>query len=157
MFEILKKYVFDDPEQDDVWENKHAFFRIDEGELEETEEALGRDLPLELKTFYEEVGYGFLCIGEGNNVNRIISAIEIADFVEGINDYENDPRREYYNESDKMVFFEVSSDVFIVLDLEQENSHGQCPLYYFNKKIANNIEEFIIKMDLEPNYYIDSL
>ncbi|GIP59320.1 hypothetical protein MKX50_13910 [Paenibacillus sp. FSL W8-0186] len=48
MFDYLKQYIFDDPEDDVVWENKHAFFSIDEGEIEETEEILGRRLPLEL-------------------------------------------------------------------------------------------------------------
>ncbi|MFB5674198.1 SMI1/KNR4 family protein [Paenibacillus terreus] len=153
MFELLKKYVFEDPEGEEVWENKHAFFKIDDGEIEETEKILGRKLPLELRAFYEDIGYGFLCVGVGSNVNRVISAIEIADFVEGINDYEDDPRREYYKDPSKIVFFEVSADSFIVLDLKQENVLGQCPLYYFDKRIANTIEEFIIKMDQEPNYY----
>lgn len=155
MFDYLKQYIFDDPEDDVVWENKHAFFSIDEGEIEETEEILGRRLPLELKSFYENIGYGFFGIGVGSKVNRVISAIEIADFVKGINDYDNDPRREDYNDPRKMVFFEVSSDDFIVIDLGQENLNGQCPLYYFDKRIADSIEDFIVKMDQDPNYYIN--
>ncbi|GIP59321.1 hypothetical protein J15TS10_31350 [Paenibacillus woosongensis] len=54
-----------------------------------------------------------------------------------------------------MVFFEVSSDDFIVIDLGQENLNGQCPLYYFDKRIADSIEDFIVKMDQDPNYYIN--
>ena len=116
---------------------------------------MGGELPIELKAFYREIGYGFLCIGIGNNVNRIISATEITNFIEGINDYENDLRREYYDDPNELVFFKVPSEAFIVLDLKQENSNGQCPLYYFDKRVADSIEEFIVKMDKNPNYYAE--
>lgn len=112
---------------------------------------MGSKLPLELKTFYEEIGYGFLCIGMGSQVNRFISAIEIADFYQGIHDYEDDPRRQHYNDPGRMVFFEVSGDSFLVLDRTQENALGQCPVYDHDRRIADSIEEFIAKMDQEAD------
>lgn len=153
-YDHLKKYVFDKP-SDDIWNNRHVFLRINEGEIEDTELKLSKKLPNELKELYNELGYGFLCCGVGNNVNRIISPIEIYDFSAGINDYENDIRREYYKDPNMMVFFEVSADIFIVLDLKQENALGQCHLYYFDIKIADSIEEFINLMDKQPNYYMN--
>lgn len=152
-FDSLKKYVFEEP-TDDVWRNKHVFFPVSQEEIQETEELLGRALPDELKKFYQEIGYGFLCVGAGSNVNRIMSAIEMADFVLGINDYEDDIRKDYYNDPHKLAFFEVSIETFIVLDLAQENSSGQCPVYYFDKKVAESIEDFINQMEREPNYYM---
>jgi hypothetical protein len=152
-FNHLKQFVFDNPSED-IWNNKHVFLKINEREIEETEQKLGKRLPGELKELYNELGYGFLCCGDGSNINRIISPIEISDFYDGINDYENDLRRDYYKNPNEMVFFEVSADTFILLKLDQENSKGQCPLYYFDKKIADSIEEFIKLMDCNANYYI---
>lgn len=151
-FDYLKKFVFDKPSED-IWNNKHVFLKINKGEIEETERKLGKRLPSELKELYNELGYGFLCCGVGNNVNRIISPIEIYEFYAGISDYENDIRQDYYKDSNELIFFEVSADTFIVLNLQQQNTLGQCPLYYFDKKIADSIEEFIKLMDQKPNYY----
>lgn len=151
-YDYLKQFVFDNPSED-IWANKHVFLKISEGEIEDTELKLCKRLPNDLKELYNELGYGFLCCGVGNNINRIISPIEIYDFYAGINDYENDIRREYYKEDNKIIFFEVSSDTFIVLDLKQENVFGQCPVYYFDKKVADSVEEFINLMDKHPNYY----
>ncbi|AJO18540.1 hypothetical protein B4125_1836 [Bacillus paralicheniformis] len=43
---------------------------------------------------------------------------------------------------------------YLTLDLEREEENGICPVYYFDKKIAASLEEFLKKMDEEPDYYI---
>ncbi|TWK40058.1 hypothetical protein CHCC20348_1464 [Bacillus paralicheniformis] len=43
---------------------------------------------------------------------------------------------------------------YLTLVLEQEEENGICPVYYFDKKIAASLEEFLKKMDEEPDYYI---
>ncbi|TWK78744.1 Antitoxin YxxD [Bacillus paralicheniformis] len=53
-----------------------------------------------------------------------------------------------------LVFFEVGEGTYLTLDLDQEQENGICPVYYFEKKIATSLEEFLKKMDEEPDYYI---
>lgn len=150
---FMKQYVFED-ESDDIWNNKHVFFKVDESEIMDLEDKLQKRLPIELKNFYKEIGYGFINCGKGTNTNRIISPIEIYDFYAGINDYENDIRREYYKDSNMIIFFEVSADTFITIDINEINDQGESPIYYFNKKISNSLYDFIKSMDVENNFYI---
>lgn len=53
-----------------------------------------------------------------------------------------------------LVFFEVGEGTYLTLDLKQENEDGKCPVYYFEKKIATSLEEFLKRMDEETDYYI---
>lgn len=152
-FNFMKQYVVEN-ESDDIWNNKHVFLKVDELEIIESEFRLQKKLPMELKQFYREIGYGFINCGMGSNINRIISPIEIYDFYAGINDYENDIRREYYKDFDKIIFYEVSADTFITIDMRDVDNEGQSPIYYFDKKIANSLYEFIKNIDQENNFYL---
>jgi hypothetical protein len=152
-FSIFKKFVFDDPNKD-IWHNKHAFFKVEPKEIAETEDRIGILLPNELKAFYNDVGYGFICVGKSVYVNRIISPSEIADFYLGVDDYKNDERRKYYQDKTKLIFCEVSENTFLIMDLSQENSLGQCPIYDYDEKIADSLIDFLERMDKEVNYYM---
>ncbi len=148
-----KKFVFQDPNSD-IWDNKHVFFMNSENDIADVEEKLGMSLPQELKDFYIEIGYGFLCNGESYNTNRFISPIEIFDFYSGMNTYENDIRRQYYQDRGKLIFFEISAQAFLTIDIQQPNSLGQCPIYFGERKIANSLEEFLMEMDKKVDYYL---
>lgn len=150
---FLKNYVCK-TESDDMWNNKHVFLKVSESEIVETEEKLGIELPTELKKFYNEIGYGFLNCGKGSNINRVISPIEIYDFYTGINDYKDDIRREYYTNSDRLIFFEVSANTFITIDTSEVNDKGESPIYYFDKKVSESLYDFFINIDKEYNFYM---
>lgn len=53
-----------------------------------------------------------------------------------------------------MLVFLKGEGTYLTLDLEREEENGICPVYYFDKKIAAITEEFLKKMDEEPDYYI---
>jgi antitoxin YxxD len=152
-FLMFEKYVFDNP-NGDIWDNKHVFFKINKKDIDEAEDKLGMQLPIELKMFFNNIGYGFVCNGKSYNINRIMSPDEIADYYLGIDTYENDERREYYYDKERLVFFEISAQAFIVIDTKNKNQLGQCPIYFDDLKIANSLEEFLNKMDGEVDYYI---
>ncbi|GED17330.1 hypothetical protein AMI01nite_53210 [Aneurinibacillus migulanus] len=52
-----------------------------------------------------------------------------------------------------MILFLEKNFTFLTMDLDKENSYGQCPIYYEDELIANSLEEFLRKMDQTPNYY----
>jgi len=138
---------------DFIKNSHHKFFKLQENELMVAEERLGFAFPNELKNFYLEVGYGFI---KGNNVdsiNRIMDPDTIADITlrEGI--YEFDPDLEgIYEEEDKLVFYEVNEGVYLTLDL---SASQQTPVYFFEAKIANSLEEFIGKINQDTEYFAD--
>ncbi|MGY2614165.1 SMI1/KNR4 family protein [Bacillus pretiosus] len=131
----------------------HKFFKLQENELIVAEERLGFAFPNELRSFYLEVGYGFI---KGNNVdaiNRIMDPDTIADITlrEGI--YEFDPDLEgIYEEEDKLVFYEINEGVYLTLDL---NTPQQTPVYFFETQIADSLEEFIRKINQDTEYFVD--
>lgn len=84
-----------------------------------------------------------------------MSPSSILNFEMGIKEFSNDERRNEYNKQNELVFYEVSEDSFLTLDLKNENSQGECPIYYDGNKIADSIFDFIKRMDSEPDYYID--
>lgn len=138
---------------DFVKNGKHKFIKLQENELIDAEERLGFALPKELRNFYLEVGYGFIKGSNGNAIDRIMDPDTIADITlrEGI--YEFDPDLEgIYEEDDKLVFFEVNEGVYLTLDL---NTPKQTPVYFFETQIADSLEEFIRKVDVDAEYFMD--
>lgn len=134
---------------------KHTFYPLTEPEVEAAERRLGRRFPGELRTLFLEVGYGFLCNHDKTGVNRIMDPDSLADFVLGEGIYEGDPDREMYDDASFLPFFEVGDGVYLTLALDQAGPDGECPVYYFDTKIADSILDFITKMDQQTDYFVD--
>lgn len=45
----------------------------------------------------------------------------------------------------------------ITIKLKEENELGQCPIYFEDEKIADSLEEFLIKTDENPDYYMEQM
>ncbi|WP_028402820.1 SMI1/KNR4 family protein [Ectobacillus panaciterrae] len=152
MFEQLKKYIVAD---ESVQSNQSPiFYPLPQGEIEEAEQLLNLKLPKELREFYKEIGYGFLKTDRRTFINRIFDPISLADFRLRQYDYENNPNLEGVDDEESIVFFEVTELSFLTIKFRQENELGQCPIYYGRKKIAESLEEFMNKMESQPDYYI---
>ncbi|ARU60929.1 hypothetical protein CBW65_07415 [Tumebacillus avium] len=152
-FFFLRKYVLHEGE-DNASQGNHSFYSLEESEVLEAESRISREFPEELRSFYLEIGYGFLCIQSKQGINRIMDPMSVADFRLGEDIYEFDPDRELYDNVNSLVFFEVSEGSYLTMDVSQEEHNGECKIYYFGKAIANNLEEFLRRMDAEPNYFI---
>lgn len=152
-FSKYRKFVFDDPNKD-IWNNKYAFFRVNPTDISTAEDRIGIILPDELKAFYMDIGYGFICVGESVYANRIVSPRTIVDFYLGKGSYENDERRQYYQDKTKLIFCEVSENTFLIMDIAQQSSTGQCPIYDYDVRIADSLIDFLDKMDRKVNYYM---
>lgn len=138
---------------DFIKNSQHKFFKLQENELIVAEERLGFAFPNELRNFYLEVGYGFIKGNNADAINRLMDPDTIADITlrEGI--YEFDPDLEgIYEEEDKLVFYEVNEGVYLTLDL---STPQQTPVYFFESKIADSLEEFIRKINQDTEYFVD--
>lgn len=55
MYEYLKEYVEEAFTQND---KKHLFYKVSNEDVEQAEEKLSMQFPSELRSFYQEIGYG---------------------------------------------------------------------------------------------------
>ncbi|EDZ53655.1 SMI1/KNR4 family protein [Bacillus thuringiensis] len=148
MFNFLKEYVVADRSVRS--KQKPIFYPIYQDEIDEAESLLQMELPKELKRFYQEIGYGFLKSDKRTFFNRFMDPISVVDFRLRQDIYEYNPNLD----DDSLVFFEVTELNFLTIKFKEENELGQCPIYSEDEKIADSLEEFLIKMDENPDYYI---
>ncbi|MBO1581875.1 SMI1/KNR4 family protein [Bacillus sp. XF8] len=152
MFNFLKKYVVADRS---VRSNQTPiFYPIYQEEIDEAEDLLQIQLPKELKRFYQEIGCGFLKSNKRTFFNRFMDPISVADFRLRQDIYEYDPNLDGIDDEESLAFFEVTELSFLTIKFKEENESGQCPIHYGETKIADSLEEFLIKMADEPDYYI---
>lgn len=150
-FEFLKAYIteiYNSQHQ----EKKHVIYQL-ENDVSEAEERLGKHFPNELRELYLRVGYGFICNFDKTHRDRLMDPHSVVDFLLGEDNFIDSSIRELYPEN-MLVFFEVGEGTYLTLDLDQEKEGGICPVYYFEKKMAASIEEFLKRMDEETDYYI---
>lgn len=147
-FKFLSQYIVE--KTGDSNNSRHIFYRINEDEIINAEERLAEKFPNQLKEFYLEIGYGFLCTEDKVRINRLMHPDDIADFYCDDEIYAHVDRDMY--ESDEMIFFDLGGEGdFLTLKINGENLGA---VYYFGRKIADTLKGFIEKMDLETNYYI---
>lgn len=151
MFNFLKEYVVVDRSARS--KQKSIFYPLPKEEIAEAEDLLKMQFPKELKRFYEEIGYGFLKTNK-TLINRFMDPFSVVDFRLRQDIYEYNPNLDDVDDDESLVFFEVSEISFLTIKFKQENELGQCPIYYGSTKIADSLEEFLIKMEGDPDYYI---
>lgn len=149
MFENFKIYISDvkNPEND----LKHKFYKVKYDSIEKAEDSI--QLPIELKLFYEEVGYGIF-YQKSNSIDRLLSPMQVKQINLKEDFYEFDPDLEVYGSDfykDKLIFFEVNEGNYLLIDINDIQEKNA--IYYFEKKIANSLREFLEKFDNEGHYF----
>ncbi|EMI9091007.1 MULTISPECIES: SMI1/KNR4 family protein [Bacillus] len=151
MFNFLKKHIVAD---ESIKSNQTPiFYPLPKEEIAEAGDLLKIQFPKELKHFFEEIGYGFLSTNR-NLINRFMDPISVADFRLRQDIYEHNPNLDDTDDEESLVFFEITEISFLTIKFKEENELGQCPIYSEDEKIADSLEEFLIKMDENPDYYI---
>lgn len=137
------------------YNNGSKFYPVNEEEINELEKNLKLTVPRELKDLLLEVGYGFIN-GSENNVNRIMDTDSIRDFRLRKGDFEFYPDIEIYDEYEdgKLIFFEGSESALISIELIEDNSSN---IFYYDVKIADSLEEFLLKIQEDDNYYLEMI
>lgn len=133
----------------------NKFFHVSEEEISQLENELNVRVPKELKELLLEVGYGFIS-GSEYNVNRIMDTASIRDFRLRKGDFEFYPDIEIYDEYEdgKLIFFEGSESALISIELTESSTSS---IFYYDVKIAESLEEFLLKIQEDDNFYLELL
>lgn len=139
--------------------------------LEKLSTTLNISIPLELKNFYNEIGYGYFFHGVKNRFGtpNILSLEEILDTYiineEDENKEENwdsdcgIKKEEYIEElknEGRLLFCEPDYNYGLTVGINEVNDNGECPVYYYDEKIAHNLKEFIKKIYIDLDYYLET-
>lgn len=138
---------------DFVKNGENKIYPVSEEDILDAERELNLSFPFELREFYKNIGYVFLS-GSKSHINRIMDPSSVCSFRLREYEYEDDPATESYDEFEdgKLVFFEVDSDVLFSIELTDEK---KSKIYYYDTKIADSLEDFLIKMSENIMYYND--
>lgn len=148
-FEIFRQYVIDVLNQDN--DLKHNLYKVKETDIFFVDNLIG--IPYELKLFYKNIGYGFF-YQKIFSSNRIFSPMQIKQINLREDFYEFDPDLELYEADfykNKFIFFEVNEGVYLLIDKTDIDCKNA--IYYFDEKIADSLEEFLIRFDSEGAYF----
>lgn len=153
--EFLKKYILPSEahsSNEEYTELKHHFFRLGNNEIILVEDEI--KIPKELKEFFVAIGYGFFFHQDNSSFDRLLDVISFKKVNLRQDYYEFDPDLDLYSHNkyqDKLIFFEVNEGVYLLINKHDIN--GRNAIYYFDKKIADSLEEFLIKFDREGHYF----
>ena len=151
MFDYLKTFI-------GAHDSPNDFYPVSKREIEIAEERLGFLFPSDLKTFFEEIGCGFLKIGVDDSkrdpslVNRFLSPKEIADIL-----LDEDNMMRPYEGFLKgvMPFFDVGENTYLVL---RPKSRTPNKVFWPDGKetIAETFHEFVERLHKNADFYRNS-
>ena len=135
-----------------VLNEKNKIYKFQLEEIEEEEKEMNIKFPTELREFYEKYGYGKINDMNFSCFNRVLSPLQCASIRLRRDYYEYDPELESYEdlEKDKLIFFEVNEGIYLLIKLDDSEKNE---IYYGDFKIADSLEEFLIKMYDDGAYY----
>ena len=149
----FKKYISNEREKKKGL--KHTFYSLKSSEIEKADIEL--KIPMELKSFYTLVGYGYMFdTNESYSIDKLYSPEEFVKVNLRQDYYEFDPSLEYFKlpqYQDKLIFFQVNESNYLLID--KKDVSGKNSIYYFDKKIANSLEEFLDKFNDKGHYFED--
>ena len=89
-----------------------------------------------------------------NYFDRLLDVISLKKINLRQDYYQFDPDLELYdspNYNDKLIFFELSEGTYLLIEKVEDNKKNA--IYFFNKKIADSLEEFLVRFDKEGHYF----
>lgn len=132
--------------------SNNIFYDVKEDMVHRAEQNMGVFIPNILKSFFEEIGYGFLETKK-HNINRIMGPSSMEEFRLGKGQFENNEEIEVYEKytSDKLIFFEVHESLYLSIGISKDNI-GK--IYYYDKVIADDLNGFFDKFTLNEQYFL---
>jgi hypothetical protein len=147
-FDYLKRFVSKEESSHPNW-----FTPLGEPLVAEAEGRIGVRFPGSLRSFYLEVGSGFLAANDTGDkkttsVNRFLTPGEVADLYLG--DSELMPPEAF--EPGELPIFEVGGDLFLVMRLAGDRDAGIFRMS--GTKVADSFGDFVRRLYYEdPRYY----
>lgn len=159
-FDYLIKYVKNKTEE--ITHNRNVFFSVSEEQIKQAEEELGVSFPGQLKSFYRQIGYGFLNYSNNTSpkydatsfTNLVISPIAIVKWLKEVE--ENQIFAEEYGydllEKGDIPFFNWFDYRYFIMKCNSSDPNIVWDIY--GGKVADSFNEFIWRMYYEdPNYF----
>ena len=165
-YDYLKKYVLEDFEKLNR-ETRNWFCPVSRDEIQEAEKRLGFVFPSQLRTFYEEIGYGALTTPHDFppdysfcNANYIFSPKSLASLMlEGAESESIMETTFELLQPGDLPFFEIGDSTrFLLMKLSSDNPNAVWHQGRRNFKVEDSLERFIYRLYYEdPGYYDDML
>ena len=139
-----------------ILNEKNDLLPLVQEDIDKAEKDMGIKIPNELKSFYLNYGYGFISKIRRRCINRLMDPGSCADIRLRRDYYKYDPELESYKSDEliynRMIFFEVNEGSYLTISLDEGEKNA---IYYGDVKIADSLEEFLIKMYDDGTYYFD--
>jgi hypothetical protein len=152
MFEFMKDIIEKSKKYPD---GPNSFYPVSDNSIAEAERRLGRLLPPDLRSFFREVGCGFLTSPTGEPeavvssiLNRFIGPDDVADLLLGEGELGR-PDEEF----DEGEFPFIELDVHLYVVLRPENGLPSAACWRFGSVLAPNLAEFIRRLMIDPQFY----
>ena len=131
---------------------QNTFYSVKSETIHKAEANMGVIIPETLVGFFLNVGYGFLETHK-HNINRIMGPTSIEEFYLGTGQFQNSDEVEIFGAytKDKLVFFEVTESLFLSIGTTKANKGN---IYYYDKLIANDINDFLMKYLKNEEYFL---
>ncbi|MCX9442794.1 SMI1/KNR4 family protein [Vibrio cholerae] len=145
IYDELRKYV-------GLKSGPIRLFSIDEKEISNAEKRLGFKFPSSLRTFYQQVGYGWLSSDDCQELrNLIIHPLDVVDLF--FNESEFQPPEPFLDED--LPIFDCGQDLFLVMRPRSKN-----PDYIYRSDgesliLAQNMQDLAAKLSVKANFYFD--
>lgn len=131
---------------------EHVFFPLGKDEISDIDTLI--TIPLELKQFYQNIGYGFLFFREKIAVNRLLDPFSFMQINLRKDFYELDSDLDLYDDyrsKNLSIFFEINEGIYLLMNNETVNDTNS--IFYFEEKIADSLTEFLLKYLDNPHYF----
>lgn len=148
-FNFLKKYIIKIEDKSNTL--KHNLYTVKKEDVLFVKNII--NIPYELSLFYNDIGYGFF-YQNSNSTNRLLSPKQFKQINLREDFYEFDPDLDLYDSpdyQDKFIFFEVNEGIYLLIEKNDINKKNA--IYYFDEKIADSLEEFLLRFDKEGHYF----
>lgn len=127
---------------------KHNFFSLPEYDMQEVFNTF-TPFPVELKQFYQEIGFGFFHINRGR-IHRILDPQSLIFINQQRDEYKRDKILAESIKEGQLVFFD--SQAYGYFSLEMESAQKKNAVYYKGEKIESNLFDFINNIHKDKNY-----
>ena len=124
-------------------------YKVEEKSISESEKRMGIIFPEDIRSFYLEIGYGFVS-NTLRNINRIMAPEDVADFVTETDFYEYIDKSVY--DEDSFAIFHVTGEDYLTYKFFGSNKGV---IMYFDRVIADSFMSFIKKLIDNPCFYME--
>jgi hypothetical protein len=145
------------PNAEEDENKKHIFFPVQNHEIAELEKKIR--FPAELKHFYQKIGYGIMFQNSNKSFMGLLHPRQVYNIYSRNGDYKKDYSLDVYEclyLKTKAVFFSLAHVMdphilsgaieYLAIDLN-DSIHTQNSIFYFDKKISDSLEEFLLAFD----------